>query len=178
MIFGERIRLRALEEDDLLLFVRWLNDPEVRRGLVVYLPLSYVEEKRWFESMIKRPPAERPLMIEVEQQGEWLPIGDIGFHDIDWRARSAEVGIVIGEKDYWDQGYGTEAMRLMLAHGFKMLNLRRIFLQVYTDNPRAVRAYEKVGFVHEGRMRQARYYDGGYYDILLMSVLRSEWQED
>ena len=178
MIFGERIRLRAVEEDDLPRFVDWLNDPEVIRGIVVYLPLSMAEEKRWYEGMLQRPPEERPLMIEIQHEGGWLPIGDIGFHAIDWRARAAEIGIVIGDKRFWNQGYGSEAMRLMLRHAFHTLNLNRVSLQVYADNPRAIRAYEKVGFVHEGRLRQARYYDGEYFDVLLMSVLRSEWQAE
>ncbi len=176
MIYGERIRLRALEEEDLPLFVRWLNDPEVRQGLVIYLPLSHTEEKKWFTGLAQRPADERPLMIEIRQGEGWLPIGDIGLQAIEWRARSAEVGILIGEKSYWGQGYGSEAMRLMLKHAFDTLNLNRVFLRVYAHNPRAIRAYEKVGFVHEGRMRQARYHAGEYFDVLLMSVLRSEWQ--
>ncbi len=126
--------------------------------------------------MVKRPADERPLMIEIRQGDGWLPIGDIGLMDIDWRTRAAEVGILIGEKSFWNQGYGSEAMRLMLKHAFDTLNLNRVFLRVYDHNPRAIRAYEKVGFVHEGRMRQARYYAGEYFDVLLMSVLRSEWQ--
>jgi RimJ/RimL family protein N-acetyltransferase len=69
-------------------------------------------------------------------------------------------------------------MRLLLKHGFETLNLHRIFLRVYETNPRAIRTYEKVGFVHEGRMRQALYRQGQYHDILLMSVLRPEWDSN
>jgi RimJ/RimL family protein N-acetyltransferase len=86
------------------------------------------------------------------------------------------VGIFIGEKSLWNQGYGTEVMKLLLKHGFHTLNLNRIALEVYENNPRAVRSYEKAGFVHEGCKRQGMYKDGHYIDILLMSVLRSEWQ--
>ena len=104
-------------------------------------------------------------------------IGNSGFFNIDWRNRGAELGIVIGDKAYWNKGYGTEVMRLLLHHGFTTLNLHRIFLRVFEGNPRAIRAYEKAGFVHEGRMRQAEFRDGKYLDVLLMSVLRPEWQE-
>ncbi len=178
MIYGNGIRLRAIEKNDLPLFVRWLNDPEVRYGLMLYLPLSQAEEEQWFETMLKRPQDERPLMIEIEGQEGWIPVGNCGFFDINWRIRSAEVGIIIGEKSCWNQGHGTRTMRLFLNHGFETLNLNRIFLRVYDNNPRALRSYEKSGFVQEGCMRQAHYQDGQYFDVILMSVLRQEWDKD
>jgi len=171
MIYGKRIRLRAPERLDIPLFVKWLNDPEVRRGLARYLPISAAEEEKWFESMLGRPVVEQPLTIEVQPHDSWQAIGNLAFFNIDWRVRSAEVGILIGEKEFWNQGYGTEAMRLFLKHGFETLNLNRIFLVVYENNPRAIRAYEKAGFVLEGRQRQAMYMEGEYIDVLMMSVL-------
>jgi len=177
MIYGDRLRLRHVEKEDLPQFVEWLNDPEVTRGLSIYTPLSMAEEENWFDSMLKRPIEERPLCIDLQQGDEWKLLGNCGFFGIDWRSRSAELGIFIGDKSYWDQGCGSEALNLLLSHGFSTLNLHRIFLRVYEDNPRAIRAYEKVGFVHEGRQRQAEYHDGQFYDILFMSVLRPEWVE-
>ncbi|MEN8172120.1 MAG: GNAT family protein [Chloroflexota bacterium] len=176
MIYGNRIRLRAIERSDLPLFVRWLNDPEVRLGLQMYLPLSQNEEELWYEGMMKRPAEEHPLLIEIETPKGWVPVGNCGFLAPNWRLRKAEIGIFIGDKKYWNQGYGSEVMRLALKLGFESMNLNRISLQVFTNNPRAIRAYEKVGFVHEGRLRQAHYDNGQYHDILIMSVLRSEWQ--
>lgn len=177
MIYSGRIRLRAPERSDIPRFVTWLNDPEVRAGLLVSLPLSTADEDGWFEAMLKRPLEEHPMTIEVRQGDDWLPVGNCGFHNVDWRCRAAEVGIFIGEKSLWNRGYGTEVIRLLLKHGFNTLNLNRIALDVYETNPRAIRSYEKAGFVHEGRRRQAMYKDGRYVDILQMSVLRSEWQE-
>ncbi len=177
MIYGDQVRLRAIEKNDLPLFVRWLNDPEVRHGLLIYLPFSQTEEEMWFEGMLKRPSEEHPLVIEIETTNGWVPVGNCGFLSLDWRIRKAEIGIFIGEKKFWNRGYGTKVMRLALKLGFERLNLNRISLQVYTNNPRAIRAYEKSGFVVEGRLRQAHYDNGQYHDILIMSVLRSEWQE-
>lgn len=171
MIIGEQERLRAAEREDLPRFVEWLNDPEVRQGLTLYLPLSMDEEEQWFTQMIERPAVEHVWVIETMQDGEWIPVGTCGFHEMDWRARHSEVGIVIGEKTFWNQGIGTRTMQLLLRYGFNTLNLNRIALRVFANNPRAVRCYEKVGFVHEGRQRQAFYQDGSYYDVLLMSVL-------
>ena len=177
MIYGERIRLRPIEREDLATFVAWLNDPEVRHGLALYLPVSSAEEDRWFEDTLKEARDQRPLAIELEREGGWKLIGSCGYDKIDWRNRGSEVGIMIGDKTCWNQGYGTQVMRLLLLHGFNTLNLERVFLRVFEDNPRAIRAYEKAGFIHEGRMRQAEFRDGRYLDVLLMSVLRSEWQE-
>jgi RimJ/RimL family protein N-acetyltransferase len=102
-------------------------------------------------------------------------IGGTGFVNLDSRNRSAEFGIVIGDKSYWDQGYGTEAVCLLVKHGFNTLNLNRVYLRVLENNPRAMRAYEKAGFSHEGRQRQAEYKDGKYLDLLVMSILKDEF---
>jgi len=177
MIYGERVRLRGVEREDLPRFVAWLNDPEVRENLMMQTPLSQAMEDAWFENMLKRPLEEQPLVIEVRQADSWIPVGDCALFDIDWHVRSAEVGIFTGEKSLWNQGYGTEAMRLLLRHGFETYNLNRIYLRVYETNPRAVRSYEKAGFSLEGRQRQGTYKQGQYVDVLLMSILRSEWDE-
>lgn len=178
MIYGDRIRLRAIERDDIPRFVDWLNDPEVIAGLVIHLPMASWEEDRWFENLSGRPVEERPLALEARSpDGNWTHIGNVGLHQIEWSNRSAEFGIFIGDKNYWNKGYGTEATRLTLKHGFETLNLNRIYLHVYETNPRAIHVYEKTGFVHEGKLRQSIYRNGRYYDSHLMSMLRSEWDD-
>jgi len=177
MIHGERVRLRAIEREDIPRFVEWLNDPEVIAGLLVSLPMSMADETRWFEGLGSRAPEARPLAIDIREAGGWRHIGSTGLEGILWTNRTAEFGILIGEKSLWNQGYGTEATRLMVKHGFETLNLNRIFLHVYETNPRAMRAYEKVGFVREGIMREARYINGVYINVVLMSILRSEWDK-
>jgi RimJ/RimL family protein N-acetyltransferase len=141
------------------------------------LPLSLVEEERWFESMLQQSPPEHSMVIEIREGDGWKPVGNCGFHVIDWRSRNGEIGLFIGEKSLWNQGYGTEAVRLLLRHGFNTLNLHRIALRVFETNPGGIRAYEKAGFVLEGRFRQAEYQDGRYLDVLYMSVLHSEYKE-
>jgi diamine N-acetyltransferase len=176
MIYGDRIRLRAISREDLPLFVRWLNDPEVIRGLMVCLPFSLDDEEEWYAGIRKKHQAERPLVIEILTEDGWESIGDCGLFNIDWQVRQAEFGIVIGAKQHWNRGYGTEALGLLVKHGFGTLNLNRIMLRVFADNGRAQRAYEKAGFVQEGVMRQAHYHEGAYVDVLVMSILRSEWE--
>jgi len=175
MLHGNRIRLRGNEHSDLPKFVGWLNDPEVRHFLSKVLPISEAAEEHWFENMLKRPPEEQPLGIEIRDGEGWRLIGNCGFFDINWRNRSAEVGLFIGEKSCWNMGYGTEVMSLLLLHGFGALNLNRIFLHVDAENLGGIRAYEKAGFTHEARLRESNFRDGKYCDDLIMSVLRSEW---
>jgi diamine N-acetyltransferase len=180
MIYGERIRLRAVERADLPAFVSWLNDPEVRQGLLLHSPVSQVEEEDWYERMLARPVDEHVMAIDalllgsIDHENRWQMIGSLAFNDINWRIRSAEMGILIGDKSYWNRGYGTESVLLLAHYGFHTLNLNRIFLHVFETNPRAVRAYEKAGFKLEGRERQAEFQDGRYIDVLRMSKLRED----
>ncbi len=176
MIQDSNIRLRAIEKEDLARFVGWLNDPEVHQHLEIMLPLSLAQEELWYQDLLKKPMEEHPLVIEIDTAEGWSPIGNISFMNINWRDRSAEVGIFIGEKKFWNQKHGQKAMRTMLRHGFFNQNFNRIYLRVYETNPRAIRAYEQAGFVHEGRLRQAKFQNGKYIDVLIMSALRSEWQ--
>ncbi|MDP2964757.1 MAG: GNAT family protein [Pelolinea sp.] len=177
MIIGKRVRLRAIEKDDLPRFVAWLNDPEVRRNLLLYQPLSMGQEEQWYADILKENVDEQPLCVDVEVGENWEPAGNISLIELNQHDRSAEIGIFIGRKDFWNKGYGCEAMRLMIGHGFNDLNLNRIFLRVYETNPNGVRCYEKAGFKHEGRLREAHYHEGRYIDMLMMSILKSEWIE-
>jgi RimJ/RimL family protein N-acetyltransferase len=175
IIYSERIRLRAVEREDVKKFCAWVNDPEVTHHLTLYLPMSVVDEENWFDSLSKRDQAEKPLAIEVRNGDGWKMIGNCGVFGIDPISRLGELGIMIGEKDEWDKGYGTATMRLLLRHCFDTLNLNRVYLHVYAENVRGKRAYEKAGFVEEGRLREAVYKRGKYDDVIVMSVLRSEW---
>ena len=188
MIYGERIRLRRDERTDIPRFVEWLNDPEVTRYLGAFnLPISTANEEGWFENMLRLPLDEQPFAIEVrnavpaagvlpsENRDDWKLIGNCGFRDFNRAVHSAEVGIFIGDKSCWNKGYGTEVMGLLLRVGFETLNLNRVFLRVDEENKGGIRAYEKAGFIHEGRLRQAAYLHGSYQDVLIMSVLRPEW---
>lgn len=176
MIQGENVRFRGVEREDLALFVEWLADPEVRRGLSMHLPMTMALEENWFEAMIKRPMDEQTLAIEALIDRKWQLVGSCGFHNLEWRVSQAEVGILIGAKQHWNKGIGTAAMSLLVQHAFETLNLNRVYLRVFESNPAAIRSYEKVGFIHEGRMRQADYQDGKQIDVLYMGLLRSEWE--
>ncbi len=177
MLFGERTRLRRVERSDLPRIVGWLNDPEVREHLLLVYPLGLGEEERWYDDVSKHEPAAQPFLVEIPADGHpgsWTPIGVIGFHEVSWRTRAAELGVVLGDRSAWGKGYGTDATRALLRWGFDELNLNRAWLRVFEDNARAIRSYEKLGFRLEGRLRQDRFHGGRYSDTLILGLLRGE----
>jgi RimJ/RimL family protein N-acetyltransferase len=169
-ILGKRLRLRAIERSDIPAFVRWFNDPEVTKNLVLYLPMSQAQEERWFEEYLRD---EQRHIFGIETLDGRL-IGNIGLENINWKDSNAALGIVIGEKEYWDEGYGTEAIISLLDFVFREMNIHRVYLRVFEDNHRAIRCYEKCGFKLEGRLREAHFSDGEYCDELVMGILRGE----
>jgi RimJ/RimL family protein N-acetyltransferase len=171
-----QVRLRPLEREDLHVFVEWFADPEVLEFLGLHNPLSQAREEKWFDKILEGPEDEHPFAIEVYEGGGWRVIGNIAFFGISTISRNAEIGIVLGDKSVWGRGCGTEAMRLMVDHGFKNLNLHRIHLQVVAENTRGIRCYEKVGFQHEGRQRDDIWKNGRFHDVLRMSILFPEWE--
>src|SRR5512132_2304305 len=98
MIYGEHVRLRAIERDDVKHYYEWVNDPEVTYNLSLYLPMSNMDEEQWFERAVHRDPHEKPLAIEVQAGDSWRLIGNCGVFGIDWVNSSGELGIMIGDK--------------------------------------------------------------------------------
>lgn len=177
MIESERVRLRGAEKEDIPRFVAWLNDPEVTDGLLIYWPLSLGQEEDWFAKNLQKPVDEQALVIEAKTDENWTAIGNSSFMNVNLHDRLAEVGIFIGDKRFWNQGYGKETMRLLLKFGFDRLNLNKVYLHVFETNKRAIRCYEQVGFVHEGLLREDIFKNGKYLNVHVMSVLRLEWQQ-
>ena len=177
MIIGKDVRLRAMERSDLPLFVSWFADPDVREFLTTRSLYSMSFEEGWYENMLKVPIENHPMMIDILVDNQWLPVGDIALPEINWINRQAEVGVMIGEKAYWNRGFGTQAMRLMLHYAFDTINLNRVYLEVYEPNIRGIHCYEKAGFIKEGCLREAQYLNGKYVNVWMMGILKSEWQQ-
>ncbi|KKL69973.1 hypothetical protein LCGC14_2109560 [marine sediment metagenome] len=116
------------------------------------------------------------IVISKEDTTE-IPIGNCGIHNINWKNRVGETGIVIGENLYQNKGFGTEAMELLLEYGFATVNLNRIELNVYDYNSRAIKLYKKLGFTEEGRRRQFIWIKGSYHDAIMMGMLAEEWRD-
>ena len=174
IIRGELVFLRPSERADLPLFVRWFNDADVLRNLAMRAPMSEAAETAWFDRMLAaQGTTDYHFVICLTDDSR--PIGTSGLHGVDLQNGNAEFGIAIGEKDEWDKGFGTDALRAIGDFGFGELRLERIGLHVYAGNDRARRSYEKAGFSHEGTLRRAHFARGQYSDVHVMSLLRDEW---
>ena len=174
VIRGERVYLRAQERSDVPIFVRWFNDSETLSFLSMRAPMSVPMEEAWFNHMVEQQgkDAYHFTMCRLEDD---KPIGTLGLFQVDTVNGNAGIGISIGEKQLWGQGYGTDAMFALLDFGFGQLRLERMWLEVYDFNDRGRRSYEKCGFVLEGTERHAIFKRGEYHDVHLMSILRDEW---
>jgi RimJ/RimL family protein N-acetyltransferase len=170
MLQGERIVLRAIEREDLANYVEWFNDPAVLEYFGPYAPMSLTEEEQWYERSLQDS-SVRNFAVVLEGRH----VGGCGFSNIDHRNARAEVGLLIGVPELWDQGLGFDVLSTLLRFGFEQMNLHRIYLRVFADNERAVHLYEKIGFRHEGRWRDAEFRHGRYHDLLWMGLLRDEW---
>jgi RimJ/RimL family protein N-acetyltransferase len=169
---GERLYLRPLEESDLDRCLRWINDSEILEYLGRRLPMGRVQEKEWLSSQYA---SDSQLNLAIVLKDGDRHIGNCGFNEIDYVNRYAVFGIMLGEKDAWNRGYGPEAASLVLRYGFGQLGLHRIELDVFSSNPRAMKAYEKVGFSFEGTKRESYYRNGRFFDTHVMAILESEW---
>ncbi|MDM8528999.1 GNAT family protein [Anaerolineales bacterium HSG24] len=174
MLKGKRINLRATERDDLPRYVKWFNDEEVNAHLTTFMPMNLDDETAWYENQRQD---SSMLTLAIVITAEDKHIGSIGLMHIKPRIQSAELGISIGDKESWGQGYGQEAIELLVDFGFMHLNLHRLFLRVDANHPTAKRCYEKSGFVEEGRLRSAGFRHGQFFDQFIMSILRSEYKK-
>jgi RimJ/RimL family protein N-acetyltransferase len=167
---GRRCYLSPLDPEEAEKYVGWLSDMEVAQ----YLKVSY---------RIISLDSEREILEKFARQGDHFAIVDVktdeliggcGLLNLDSVNRSSEVGIFIGEKSYWNKGYGEEALRLLLDYAFNILNLESLMLNVYSFNTRAIRCYRKVGFREIGRRRRAKRIQGRIYDVIYMDILAEE----
>jgi RimJ/RimL family protein N-acetyltransferase len=172
---GEHVYLRPADREDLPRFVRWFSDGEMSRNLALRAPFNLAQEEQWFADMVGRQ-GTTDYHFVICRLTDDEPIGTAGLHGLDLVNGVAEFGISIGEKKEWNKGYGTDALRAICDFGFGELRLHRIELQVYAGNARGRRSYEKAGFTIDGTLRERHYAEGRYEDVLVMSLLRDEWE--
>ena len=174
MIEGKLVNLRAPEMDDLERNYTWINDREVTRYLAARYPMSLAAEETWMRETATRAMSYQHTFFAIETK-ERRHIGNTNYFNISPESRSAEIGIMIGDKDHWSKGYGADALICLLRFGFEEMNLHRAALNVYAPNARAIACYRKVGFLDEACMRSAVYQEGAYHDILWLSMLEDEF---
>lgn len=169
---GKLVKLSAVRDGDADLMAKWGEDSDYLRNVDtdIALPIS----KQQYENEGESEPNEAYFRLRTVEEDELIGFGVI--HSIEWINRAGIMSIGIGEAKYRNNGYGTDAIQLILRFAFHELNLNRVGLYVIEYNKRAIHVYEKAGFQHEGRRRSAIYRDGKMYDGILMGILRSEWE--
>jgi RimJ/RimL family protein N-acetyltransferase len=170
LLRGELVRLAGQHPEDAQILARWSEDAEYMR----LVDSDWVRPHTVEECAATRATANF-VEFRIRTLSEDKLIGFVAVHSIEWNNRVGEISIGIGDVTCWGQGYGTDALRVILGYAFQELNLDRIWLTVIASNARAIHTYEKVGFRHEGALRQAVYRDGQRYDMLVMGLLRAEW---
>ena len=174
---GELVRLTAVEpQKDAPLFAGWQRDSEYARMLdsdPVHL-WSSGQNQEWLEKQQKEDGFEG-IQFMIRTLDDDKPIGFIDLGGISWHNGSGWVGIGIGERAYWDKGYGTDAMRIMARYAFEELGLNRLNLNVFSYNTRAIHVYEKIGYQVEGRIPEVLHREGQRWDLIFMGLLREEF---
>lgn len=171
-LIGDTVYLRPLEHADARRVAPWLNDPEVRRTLAVHRPINLQSEEEFIARISK---SEHDLVLGIGLKGDNRLVGVTGLHDMDFTNRHASFGIALGDASVWNQGYGSEVTKLMVRYAFDTLNMNRIWLRVFEYNAAGIKTYAKVGFQREGVLRQEVYREGRYWDVIMMAILRAEW---
>ena len=170
-IIGERCYLSPISMEDVPKYTNWLNDFEVVVSTTLYSRIVDVEAESAALAELKKG---YNFAIRLNQTNEL--IGNIGLNDVDFLHRTAELGIIIGNKTYWKQGYCKEAIELLLDFTFNILNIKNVYLKVYEFNVPGIKLYEKVGFKIAGRLRKALEINGNRYDLILMDILAEEYK--
>lgn len=170
MLRGERVVLRPFRPDDVEPLWRAKLDPATwaATSAAPLVPLTLAEH----QARYAEPSKDNSAQFAVDVDGALA--GRVGLFDVDLLARSAEVGVSL-LPEHRGQGHGKDALRVLLGYAFRSRNLRRVHLQTLSSNEAGLRCYRAVGFVEEGRPRQAAWVEGRYEDMVLMSVLRDDW---
>ncbi|MHA2366606.1 MAG: GNAT family N-acetyltransferase [Candidatus Hodarchaeales archaeon] len=178
MYFGEKVKLRAVEESDLPQILKYVNEWTTRRTLGLQFPISETFEKKWVERASELDPwKDRNLSYIIEDKTTQEYLGTVGLHNIDPKNRNAELGITIWNINKQGKGYGTDACLVMLWVAFHILNLNSVYLRYMEINKRGQRAYQKAGFKQSGKLRQAMFTEGSYHDLFFMDILKEEFLE-
>ena len=171
MLIGKKIKLLPLEKEDLPRSRSWVNDTFINSKMLRVLPVTRVEQERWYEDIVQDP---SKIVFAIKTLNDEEHIGNTGFYHIDWIHRRAEFWILIGERNFWGHGIGSDVVSLMQRYAFNNLNLNKLYVNVGVDNQEAIALYKKLNFVQEGMLKEHYYIEGKYLDIMRMAILRKD----
>ena len=172
-IEGEKIFLRAIEEDDLNgNWINWLNNRRVTQYMNHgVFPYNAQKLHEYYTKVIQ---SNSDIVLAIVMKENKIHIGNIGVHNINYIKRTGTVGIIIGEENAWGKGVGKEAIILLSRHLINNLNLNRLHASTSCENIGCIKSFEKAGYTKEGLLRQTYYYDGKYHDEVVFSLIRED----
>ncbi|MBS4174101.1 GNAT family protein [Bacillus sp. FJAT-49736] len=169
---GNRVKLTAVREEDAEVMIYWMEDAEYLRNVDTEYAYPKTKEQLVTDEKI----SANEVYFRIRTISDDTLIGFVSIHSMEWNNRTGILAVGIGDSKFRNKGYGTESIKLILQYAFNELNLDRIGLEVIEYNKGGIKAYQKVGFQPEGRKRSMVYRDGKRYDVIMMGILRDEWE--
>jgi RimJ/RimL family protein N-acetyltransferase len=174
MIHGKKVYLTELDRRNAETIRNWLNDPEIHRFLLVgHLPITREQEERYYDRMSEATDA---FSFEIHIAADGRYIGNIGLKGVDLVHRHGEIGVVIGDRSVWGQGFGSDAIVACLGFAFQTLGLHRVSMRVHEEHPRAAALYRRLGFIETGRERDYIFQEGHFQDEIILDMLDHEYR--
>jgi len=168
----DKINLRPPDkETDLEKFLVWINNQEIIQFMSRFLPVNHSQEEKWFNKE-----GEKEIVLVIETK-EGMIIGDIGLHNIDYRNGTADLGIMIGDKNYWRQGFGYDAEMTLLKYAFNTLNLRKIIHCAFLLNRGSVNLAKKCGGIQEGLLKKHIFSNNEYHNMVILAIFKENWRD-
>jgi RimJ/RimL family protein N-acetyltransferase len=169
------VRLRPLALSDVDNMMTWVNDPDIVGNFAAFAGRGFTrEEELAYIERTLRSDADKVFAIERASDGVYL--GNVGIHQIHWPSRVGRLAVIIGARVEMGKGYGSAAIRAVLAWAFGEARLHKVWLMCFRENERAQAIYRRIGFLDEGVLREEYFHRGGWRDMVRMSILDREWQ--
>jgi RimJ/RimL family protein N-acetyltransferase len=166
---GSLVTLRTVLAEDSDYYYQWINNKELVLLNSDFKPVSREEHDRWFTSLNDQ---QHLALFSIVTNQEQQLIGSCSLRNINSHHKNAELQIRIGDFDYHNRGYGSDAIKLLVQYGFSKLNLHRIYLYVFADNLKAIKAYKKCNFRIEGELEEAACINGKFINLILMAIIK------
>ncbi|HDP98985.1 MAG TPA: N-acetyltransferase [bacterium] len=178
MIYGKHICLTAVERADIQQLMLWRNQPDFRKHFREYRELNSDMQNKWFEEKVLQDP--NTIMFSVRKENNQQLLGCCGLVYINWIHRHADLSLYIGWNNSYidDKGYADESCRLLLNYAFNELSLNKVWTEIYEFDGKKKQLYNKFKFQQDGLLRQNYYYDGKWWDSLILSILAEDYLKD
>lgn len=171
VIKGEKVTLTPLTLKHMPKSWEWINDKEITKFLVSKPPKTYKGELKWFENLKK---SKTEKIFAITDNATKTHIGNLGLHEISIENSNCVLGIMIGEKNYWNKGFGTAAIKTILKHCFEELNFHKVSLNVFTQNTAAQKCYKKCGFKKVGTLKDHTKKGNQFWDEYIMETINKK----